>query len=226
MSLLSIVQNVAAAVNTTIPTSIVGNPNADARQWLILAQRSLSEVARRHDWQILVNQHLFVATATGGQAGGLPTFFDHFVPDVVVMNNDTGIPLNGPIPDNVLVTMTNFIGEYWGIVTGQLFIIPTDNAGVTYVYHYVTGGVVIDANLTTERTTWAVDTDTSRVPEDMIELHLTWRWLRAHGMDYAEEMATYEREVERAAARDRGLHILTLDRRGGGVANWPGTIVP
>ena len=43
-------------------------------------------------------------------------------------------------------------------------------------------------------------------------LGLTWRWLRSKGMDYAEDMSTYEREVERAASRDRGLRPLVVGK--------------
>lgn len=229
MSLLSIVQSVAASVNTTIPTSIVGNSNADARQWLALAKLSLREVARRHDWQVLVNEHTFVSVAAFIQTAAYPIFFDHFVPDVVVMNLDTDTQVIGPATSDELAALGDNITpsqEIWGQIGGSFYIFPVPAAGVTYLYHYVTSARVLDADATTNKTTWAVDTDTAVIPEDLIELHLTWRWLRAHGMDYAEELSTYEREAEKAAARDRGISVLVVDRHSGRMTNWPGTIIP
>jgi len=100
MSLLSIVQNVAAAINTTIPVSIIGSSNAGARQWLALANRAGKEVARRHDWTVLCTEGSFVSTATVEQSDALDDLedFDHFVPDVVLWNQTESVPLVGPVP--------------------------------------------------------------------------------------------------------------------------------
>ena len=46
-------------------------------------------------------------------------------------------------------------------------------------------------------------------------------------MDYSEELATYEREVEKAAARDRGpapVMVVQRPRRDLDVCSWSGTI--
>jgi hypothetical protein len=56
---------------------------------------------------------------------------------------------------------------------------------------------------------------------------VTWRWLRAKGMDYGEELATYEREVEKAAARDRGMKtyvIVNTQEDGAPEPFWAGTV--
>jgi hypothetical protein len=59
-----------------------------------------------------------------------------------------------------------------------------------------------------------------------MELGVTWRWLRAKGMDYAEELATYEREVEKAAARDRGMksYVIANTQEEAPEPFWAGTV--
>ena len=64
----------------------------------------------------------------------------------------------------------------------------------------------------TGQSTWAADSDTANIPERLISLDITWRWLRSKGMDYAEDMSTFEREFERACSRDRALRIMTVGK--------------
>jgi len=56
----------------------------------------------------------------------------------------------------------------------------------------------------TSRPAWANDSDVALIPERLLEYALIWRWKQAKGLDYAEDMTTYEREREKAQARDRG----------------------
>jgi hypothetical protein len=57
---------------------------------------------------------------------------------------------------------------------------------------------------------WAADSDVSVLDEDLLELGLTWRLLERLGFSYAEERDEYEREVDKAIARDGGTMTLDL----------------
>lgn len=57
---------------------------------------------------------------------------------------------------------------------------------------------------------WVADTDTGLVDEDLIELGVVWRLARRLGFAYDEEKDEYEREVDKAVARDGGTAILNL----------------
>ena len=54
------------------------------------------------------------------------------------------------------------------------------------------------------------DADTAMLDETLIQLGVRWRFLRAKGLDYAEEMASYERALEQAMARDGGSTAVTI----------------
>ena len=234
MSLLSIVQNVAASVNTDIPTTVVGNSNADARQWLALANSCIQEISRRHTWSALVLEHTFTTIAAVEQdSTSIPDDFDRFVADVALWNRTQNAPYFGPTFSNEWQTLqTSAVGgnvmgwwRYFSNVLGnEINIYPAPTAGETVAYEYVSSNLV-----TGGFSTFQVDTNTTfarATIEPLLEMNLTWRWLRAHGMDYAEEMATFERNFERAASSDQGLRVLVVESRHSGEYSWPGTVIP
>jgi hypothetical protein len=75
----------------------------------------------------------------------------------------------------------------------------TDDLRLEYISKYPVRdiGAVAKARFT-------ADSDTPRMPENLVRLGLRWRFQQAGGLDYAESMASYEREFERAADEDRG----------------------
>lgn len=63
----------------------------------------------------------------------------------------------------------------------------------------------------TQRTIWAADSDTGLLDEYLIELGTRWRTMNFPlGIAYAEQRDEYEREVDKAVARDGGSTILDL----------------
>lgn len=82
----------------------------------------------------------------------------------------------------------------------------------------VTGGTGTGATFAISTTTmpgqtladWAADTDTALLDEDLIELGVIWRLQQRLGLAYAEEKDEYEREVDKAIARDGGTATLSL----------------
>ena len=97
----------------------------------------------------------------------------------------------------------------WRIIGGVLNIYPAPSAGSTYALEYVSENWC-ESSGGTGQAAWNSDTDVALISEPLISLGVIWRWLRAKGFDYAEEMSTYEREVEKAAARDRGSNVMVV----------------
>ncbi len=93
--------------------------------------------------------------------------------------------------------------------TGQFLIVPTPAAGQTIAYEYVSKNWVLSAT-SVPKASFTADDDTSYLDEELIGLGARWRFLRAKGLDYAEEMATYELQVEQSVARDGGSTALTI----------------
>lgn len=215
MSLLTIIQEVAGSLSLPVPTSVVGNTAPDAILFLNLAKREGRELARRHDWQALMVQHTWTTTATVAQSLALPSAYDRLPPDVQIWDRTTNTKLHGPTSSNEWMILnsgiTGGVNGWWRIIGGVLNVYPAPTAGRTFALEYISKNWC-ESSGGTDQSTWAADTDVALIKEELIALGLTWRWLRAKGMDYAEEMSTYEREVERAASRDRGLGVMVVGK--------------
>ena len=226
MSLLTICQGAASALSLPAVNAIVGDTSANSALLLTLAKREGRELMRRHDWQGLSFQYEFDSVADNPQTLGLPAGFDRFLADTIIINNDTNEPVIGPTPTNVWTMLTTGDRLHWRIFGDDLHIYPPPAAGVPYAYVYVSKNYCKSSD-GTGQSDWAADSDVARIPEHLFELGIMWRWLRAKGMDYSEELATYEREVEKAAARDRGpapVMVVQRPRRDLDVCSWSGTI--
>lgn len=56
--------------------------------------------------------------------------------------------------------------------------------------------------------TYQLDTDYCLIDEKLVELGLKWRWLESKNLDYSETFREWDREVEKALARDGGSAVL------------------
>jgi hypothetical protein len=61
---------------------------------------------------------------------------------------------------------------------------------------------------------WTADTDTYNLDEECFIQGMKWRFLRAKGLDYMEEMKTYEMDCQRIISRDGGSRDLYLNSSG------------
>lgn len=232
MSLLTIVQEAAGSLNQPVPTVVFGSTAGDAVLWRNLAQREGRELARRHDWQAMMVEQTWTTTATEVQALALPAAYDHLPPDPEVWDRTGSARLTGPLSSRDWMilnssSVNSAVAGWWRLTGGALNIFPAPSAGRTYALEYVSKNWCA-TSLAVGQSAWAADADVGLIPEHLIALGITWRWLRSKGMDYAEEMSTYEREVEKAAARDRGMNIMVV---GGADEDppqpfWNGTITP
>jgi hypothetical protein len=230
MSLLTICQGAASSLSLPEITAVVGATDATASLLFTLAKREGRELMRRHDWQNLVVAHTWTTTATVPQSSALPSDYDRLVPDVEIWDRTNNSRLSGPTPSNNWQQLQSGISGgvtgWWRIIGNVLQVYPAPDAGLTFALDYVSKNYC-ESSGGTDRSDWAADADVGRIPEHLIELGVTWRWLRAKGMDYAEELATYEREVEKAAARDRGMKtyvIVNTQEDGPPEPFWAGTV--
>ncbi len=215
MSLLSICQGALSEIGEfEIPPFIVGNPNQTAVQILHLAQREGRELSRRHGWQALVKERTFVTTASELQAGALPADFRHIV-SATWWDRTHAWPLFGPASAPQWQELkSGSVGQgvrRWFRMRGDaLLLYPTPvTGGDSIVFEYVSDHWCRSA-AGAGQPSWAADTDAGVLNEDLMQMGLVWRFLKAKGLGYAEEFKAYERSVETALARDGGAPIVDL----------------
>ncbi len=92
--------------------------------------------------------------------------------------------------------------------------IPVDN-GSNLVFEYNSTGWCANVNTGARQTQWLADTDIGVIDEYLITLSVKWRLLRRMGVSYQEEKDEYEREVDKAVARDGGTMVLNMTPKWG-----------
>lgn len=223
MSLLTLVQEVAGSLNLPQPASVVGNTDPDAILFLNLAKREGRSLSRRHDWQKLIVEHTQTTLATVAQTA-LPAAYGRLMPDVEIWNRTTNTRYVGPVSSGEWVRLNTGISGgvagWWRLIGGVLNIYPAPTAGQTIAFEYITKNWCQSSG-GTGQANWAADSDVGVISEDLMGLGLTWRWLKAKGMDYAEDMATYEREFELDSSRDRGIRVMAVGKAA--LDNYPPT---
>lgn len=216
MTLLSICQNVMPRLGLPRPTFIAASTDLTAQIVMSFANQAADELARYHDWQSLIIEKTHTTVATQIQTGAIPTDYDRFVYDPQIWNTTANYKYYKA--DQLRWRFLKQyggnagIGGFWRMLGNQLNILPIATAGQTIKFEYISENWAQSAALVAQ-SSFQVDTDTSLLPERLIELSIIWRFRQSRGFPgYAEDLSTFEREQEKAAAADRGA--TALDR-------WP-----
>ncbi|QKK24654.1 hypothetical protein [Rhizobium hidalgonense] len=230
MSLLTIIQNVCAEIDLDPPTAVMSSADPQIMQLRILSTRAGRDLMREHDWSALSVDRQFTATGVNPEPAEPPADWDRFAANAKIWNASRLWQLNGPVEPQTWQRQTilnsNPVPQIWRLAGGKLDIYP-NAAGETIRYEYISGFWVAVNGGVSFAGNWANDTDTARFPEDLLELSLIWRWKRAKGLDYGEEIASFQRAKEAAIGADRAAAPvdLSLPARGQALENyWPGTI--
>jgi hypothetical protein len=219
MSLLTIIQAAADRIGIPSPTAVISSSEPNVRMMLSLSNQEGVELARRHAWQRITNEHTF-ATVNGTVAYALPTDFDRLL-EGTMYNRTQDRLVVGPItPQRWQQMQANLTVGTWTAVYirgNYLRLTPTPTAAETIAFEYVSRywcGLAADTSATALK--WANDDDITFLDEELVSLGVVWRFLRARGLDYSEAFRSYEEAVSERKANDGGMRILDL-------GNQPGT---
>ena len=155
-----------------------------------------------------------VSMAFGQEAYSLPADLDYIIPGTLW---DRGYrwQIYGPLTPQEWQTLKSGLSptgprRRYRLISGSFYIDPIPYDSNTLVYEYystnfaLTGGVTAASSFTT-------DSDTFVLPDDVLIFGLKWRYLRAKGLDYAEEFKSYDDAVGRELGRDGVSQVLALD---------------
>lgn len=233
MSLLTVCQDAAVELGIATPAAILTSTDPNAVLLHRLAKAEAYELARRHDWQAMTFANAWTTTATVVQDGALPADYDRLVYDAQVWDRSRNQRLMGPTTSNQWMVLksgvTAGVHGAWRILGGKLQIYPAPDAGLTYELEYVSKAwAVSDEGVARETFEFEADEDTTAFPEYLIKTGMIWRYRKAKGFDYSEEMSTHERQVELACSRDRGIGAQRKAPKGASstltMPTWPGRI--
>lgn len=232
MTALSIVQNAWSRLGLdNAPSAVFSSTDGQVIQFRTLMNEEGLALTRDPDmsWTALMKEQTFVTVAQETQTSAIPTDFGWYLDDSM-WNRTTMIKLAGPTqPEEwqafkaiAVISLPAAVFRFRG---GNILIYPTQTAGQNVYYEYSSTYWVSGS-----KTAMTADTDTAVISEEIITLGLIWRFLKAKGVDYAEQFRTYQMAKQSAIGRDGGKRKVYL---GGGVVNpwnanvpqgnWPGS---
>ncbi len=210
-TILDIVQDITAQIGLPEPAAAVTSPDSNVRTLMRLIVRAGNELANEFEWSALRNIRTFTGIASQIQAGEPPAAFDHFSPTTYLWDVGMRRPLVGILNSDewLQVTVQNVtaVQKYWSMQQGVINILPIPAVTDSFRYEYVSKYWIRPEGNTTntnDKAAFTSDTDFPIIPSELIVLATVWRWKQAKGLDYAEDMSTFERRKEKLMGDDRG----------------------
>lgn len=200
MTYLVAMQDVAFIVGVTPPLKI-DDESTVAQRFRRMANRTGWEVARRADWQGLLRSVTFTGDGAITQ-WPLPDGYDRQVGGNPVMIEGTGEFLRGGVYDDewrFLKGLGPSSVKAYRIQNNMFETLNPLGVGETALFDYVTYRWIVGS--TTERFT--TNDDTTVFPERLLVGGVVWRWRRAHGVPFDDELKEHEADLAAAAQADR-----------------------
>jgi hypothetical protein len=212
-TLLQIVNRAQGMLNLPITTTVYANQGDAQKQLVALSNTEGDILAKDHPWQRLTVERSFTTTATNQQTNEtLPAAFDRVV-DETLWNRTTKQPVYGPLSPRIwqgqLGLGISSLYSSYRLRGNSFYFTPVPTAAQNIYYEYQSNQWC-ETSGGTGQSAWAADTDVSRLPDLVMTLGLVWRWLEAKGFDYSNRHDEYEREKQKAKARDGTRRHLSM----------------
>lgn len=207
-TLLTIIQDVSDRIGLPRPSIVVGSTDPQVRSLLSLANQDGMDIMRRHNWQVLTLEKTFTTLAAETQTGALADGFDRFIQGTF-FNRTKARPVQGPLTPQEYADykgrLSTWAFEMFRLRGNDILLLPAPAAGETIAYEYVSqywvGGTA---------SSFENDTDEPVIDAELMRLGITWRFLRARGLDYSEPFSQYEAALAQAIGRDGGTRTLSM----------------
>lgn len=210
MTLLTAIQSVSshpAVGQSTSVAAVIGTSTPAVVQMQALLQQEVNELRSRHDWSGLLTDANFTLGAPVNSVitASLPADFRRLANDTVLFHVGQRRQTVGPVSGIEWQTLTIVSKPnstvFWRRLGDTLQFVGASQADVIN-YQYVSKYPIASSGGTAQAS-FAADTDTLRVPEELAILGTIWRWRSAKGMDYSQEKNSYDMAFERTVADDR-----------------------
>lgn len=227
-TILEIAQSAAPKIGIETPGALLSSTVAEDIELAALANELAERIARAHDWQSLKT----VATFTGdGSTTGfaVPSDYLRMAKDSQMWSSRLIGPMTHITSSDqwLEIDVRGFDVVYgaWTILGDMFEFSPALASTETAKCYYISNKVVRPAS-GSDKSTFTLDTDTFRLGDRLLELHLIWEWRQRKGLNYAEDMITAENALAQAISDDKGARILRQAGSGRLAATlaWPGVL--
>lgn len=201
MTVLTAVKDAMEILNIGFPGIVVtGATDETVLNVIMHANEAGAEIARRGDW----SKMLKAANVTGA----LPADFLRLVPGGAVnVTTPTPAPVRGPLSSDQMAAITRMgsAANLYYAIEGGVMVFSAALAGRTVQARYVSLNWLDLAGTGSDRLT--ADGQTTLFPESLLTDAIVWRYRRAHGLDYADQLAEWEARLAAELRQDRGVTV-------------------
>lgn len=216
MSLLTVISYACGRFGVPVPATVIGTTDERILQLLRLLEEEGTDLSKRGPWQGITFEATHTTTAAEDQGAitSIATNGFRSIKNGTFWDRTNKLPILGPLSDQEWQRLegmgTTGARYFFRIRGGKLLINPTPTAGYTWAFEYLSKNWILDEDTVTYKQYFDDDDDTVLLPEDLVLLGLRWRWKREKGLDYAEDFATYEAQVNSDLAKDGGKPVLSM----------------
>lgn len=219
MTALSVVQNVCLVVGIDKPDQVFASTDREMQEMARLANEIADRLMTTFDWQILQT----IKTYTGDDVSegfDLPDDYDRMVATASMWSSRWTWAFNHILDPDVWleyqVVPYTFVNGNWMIYGGQIHVLPVMASTETLKFFYVSKNIAASSG-GSPKAAFDADSDTLRIPEKLLELGMIWQWRANKGLPYQEDMANYERYLNKVMKDDAGSSPIVSGNKG---FNW------
>lgn len=216
MNMLALIQSFCRRTNLPAPTTAYGSTDAKIIQLVALLEEEGTELASRGAWQGTTFEatHTSIASEDQGAIATIAPRGFSYVRDGIIWDR-TGKRrveiISGTDWQRMKATASTGTAYQGRIRGGRLLVTPIPAAGETWAFEYASNNWILGFDGTTYKDAFTLDTDNMLLPDKVLLLGLRWRWLQAHGLEYAESFRAYEEMVKNSMGRDGLKKPLSLN---------------
>lgn len=218
MSLLTCVQSFCERTSLNVPTTVMGSTDNQVTQIRALLEEIGNDMASRGSWQGLTFEatHTSLAAESQGAIATIASNGFRYIKNQTIWDRTNRLPIWGPLDAQewqARKALAPTGPRYQFRIRGGLLIInPVPVAGYSWYFEYISKNWILGADGTTYKSLFTLDTDTVLLPETVLMMGLRWSWKKEKGLDYAEDMRTYEMQLKDSLGRDGGKEVLRMDQ--------------
>lgn len=194
MTVLAIINQALDEIGLPRRASAFGAAGQFSRQVSSLANSALRELGKRN-WPILETSAT-ITTVAGQEAYDLPVDFKRTVSNTLY-SESAYYKVKGALTaaewHRQKSALLNPLAKYAFRVTGspqKIHIVPTPTVVENITYEYISSHFAEDSGGVTKEV-FTLDSDESRLPEDILTLCIKWKIKHAKGLEYNEDYNTY-----------------------------------
>lgn len=211
MSIISALQSATIRLVGTRPTAFFSATRGIEAELSNLSNEVAADIVKAHDWRVLTKLYSMAGDGSATEFD-LPDDYDRMAKKTNVWSTAwQGMYFDRATDLDEWYYNQQFSNSgapgWWIILGGKFNIYPAPANGSDAQFYYVSNNFGTD-NAGDPIAAFTQDDDNFVLPDRLLTLGLIWRWRAQKRLEYAEDMANYEKALSEFISEDKGSRVL------------------